>query len=434
MNREILRLAIPNIISNITVPLLGMVDIAIAGHLESSLYIGAIALGTTVFNMLYWNFNFLRMGTSGFTAQAYGAGDVREMSNLLVRSLLVALLIGGVIVSFQQPIFWLLKTWVKTDASTLLYVEQYYRIAVWAAPATLAMYAFNGWFIGMQDAKTPMYIAIVNNVLNILLSYTFVFYVGMQIEGIAWGTMLSQLMALLFFVLMWQRLYGGEMNRYISWGAICQWRALRRFFGVNADIFLRTLLLVVVTSFFTFASSSMGADVLAVNALLMQFFMLFSYFMDGFAYAGEALTGKYIGRKDGTKLRKMIRFLFVWGGGIALFSTLVYLFFSSQILTLLTDKAQIVALAQQYTFWVVLIPLAGFSSFIWDGIYVGATASRGMRNSMLVAVALFFLVYYLTLPYLHNMALWLSFLLYLFGRGAMQTIWAGSVIRQSTKH
>lgn len=432
MNRQILRLAIPNIISNITVPLLGMVDMAIAGHLSSSLYIGAIALGGTMFNVLYWNFGFLRMGTSGFTAQAYGARDFSEMSSILIRSIMIALAIGGLIVLLQQPIYSFMQLFVTATDETLGYLKVYYSIVVWAAPATLILYALNGWFIGMQNAKIPMYIAIINNILNIALSYTFVFVLGMQIDGVAWGTMLSQIVTVLVFLTIWYWVYGKRMKRYIQRQRIFRKSVFSRFFRVNTDIFIRTFLLVVVTSFFTFASSSMGEDVLAVNALLMQFFMLFSYFMDGFAYAGEALTGKFIGSQNGVQLRKMIRVLFLWASVIAFLSTLVYAFFSPLILNLLTDKEDIVHLAQQYSIWIILIPLVGFSSFIWDGIYVGATASRGMRDSAIVAVGLFFLTYYLTLPYLQNTALWISFLGYLAGRGIMQTILATSIIRKKT--
>ncbi len=421
MNRQILRLTIPNVISNITVPLLGMVDIAIAGHLESPLYIGAIALGGTIFSMIYWNFNFLRMGTSGFTAQAYGARDFSEMLANLVRSLLVAVGIGLVIVLLQYPIFSFAQLFIQSGNETREYVSIYFYTAVWSAPAMLGMYAFNGWLIGMQNAKTPMYIAIFNNLLNIVLSFGFVYGLGMQIEGIALGTMLSQWISFIVMaILIWKKY--GKLRRFFNREATFRTSSFKAFFRVNSDIFIRTFLLVLVTAFFTFASSSMGDTLLAVNSLLMQFFMLFSYFMDGFAYAGEALTGRFIGARSYTQLKKLIRYLFIWGIILAGITAIFYAFFTPEILSILTNKTEIIKTAQSYRLWTILIPFAGFSSFIWDGIYVGATASKPMRNSMIAAVIVFFSCYYSLSGTLGNDALWLSFILYLLFRGLMQTV------------
>lgn len=287
MDKKIFRLALPNIISNITVPLLGMIDITIAGHLGSAVYIGAIALGSNIFNMVYWNFGFLRMSSSGFTAQAYGARDFGEAMNVLLRSLIVALAFGLLIVVLQIPIEKVALNFIKSGAETKENVQLYFRIAVWSAPAVLGMYAFNGWFIGMQNAKTPMIIAILNNVLNIILSVIFVFGFDMKIKGIALGTMLSQLITFAVTLAIWFKLYG-RLKKYINLNSIFNTDALKLFFKVNSDVFIRTFMLTLVTTFFTFASSGMGNIILAANALLMQFFMIFSYFMDGFAYAGEA--------------------------------------------------------------------------------------------------------------------------------------------------
>lgn len=421
MNREILRLATPNIISNITVPLLGMVDIAIAGHLSSPHYIGAIALGSAIFSLIYWNFNFLRMGTSGFTAQAYGAGDFTEMTGNLLRSLLVAVGIGAVIVFLQNPIFSFARLFILSGSETQEYVSIYFHTAVWSAPAMLGMYALNGWLIGMQNARTPMYIAIFNNLLNIILSFGFVYGLGMQIEGIALGTMLSQWISFLAMAVLIRIKYG-KLIPYFNRKHAFRTSAFRNFLQVNTDIFIRTFLLVLVTAFFTFASSGMGDTLLAVNSLLMQFFMLFSYFMDGFAYAGEALTGRFVGARSPLQLKKLIRLLFTWGVLLAGITAIIYAFFTPEILRILTDKSEIIKTAQSYRFWTILIPFAGFSSFIWDGIYVGATASKPMRNSMIVAVLVFFTCYFSLVNLLGNNALWLSFILYLLFRGLMQTL------------
>ncbi|NLO70706.1 MAG: MATE family efflux transporter, partial [Porphyromonadaceae bacterium] len=400
---------------------LGMVDIAIAGHLSSPLYIGAIALGGAIFSMIYWNFNFLRMGTSGFTAQAYGARDFTEMIGNLVRSLLVAISIGLLIVFLKHPIFSLARLFIQSGSETQEFVGIYFHTAVWSAPAMLGMYALNGWLIGMQNARTPMYIAVFNNLLNIILSFSFVYGLGMQIEGIALGTMLSQWISFLAMGALIRKKYG-RLRRYFNRKGTFRSSAFKDFFRVNTDIFIRTFLLVLVTAFFTFASSGMGDTLLAVNSLLMQFFMLFSYFMDGFAYAGEALTGRFVGARSPLQLKKLIRHLFTWGVILAGITTLIYALFTPEILRILTDKSDIIKTAQSYLLWTALIPFAGFSSFIWDGIYVGATASKPMRNSMIIAALVFFICFYSLVNLFSNNALWLSFILYLLFRGIMQTV------------
>lgn len=428
MDKKIFRLAIPNIISNITVPLLGMIDIAIAGHLGSAIYIGAIALGGNIFNMVYWNFGFLRMSTSGFTAQAYGARNFGEAMNVLIRSLVVAVGIGLFILLLKIPIEKAAIGLIKSGPETIENVKYYYRIAIWSAPAVLGMYAFKGWFIGMQNAKTPMIISIINNVLNIVLSFIFVFVFDMKIKGIALGTMLSQVISLLISIGFWFRYYG-RMTKYIDTKTILDTTALKSFFKVNGDTFIRTFILTLVTTFFTFVSSGMGDTILAVNALLMQFFMLFSYFMDGFAYAGEALTGRYIGAKNQLLLRYMLQRLFFWGFMVSMVSAALYVFFPDQILYILTDNQEVIEATKTFTFWTILIPITGFAAFLWDGVFIGATASKEMRNAMVLSAISFFVCYYSTKSILGNNALWLSFILYLSLRGVIQSLWAKKALK-----
>lgn len=421
MNRKILKLAIPNIISNITVPLLGMVDMTIAGHLTSAAYIGAIALGSTIFNLIYWNFSFLRMGTSGFTAQAYGANDMEESMTLLLRALSIGLIGGLVILIFQNPIGSIAIKAMSGSDEIKEYVHLYFKICVWSAPAMLMQYAFMGWFIGMQNAKIPMAIAIITNILNISISASLVFIAHMNIEGIALGTVIAQFSGTILSALIWWIKYK-DIKQYARWDRVFEKNRIKKFFKVNFDIFFRTLLLVFVTTFFTFASTRMGDDLLAVNALIMQLFTLFSYFMDGFAYAGEALSGRYIGAGDQQSMRLMLKKLFSWGIYISFSVSILYAFFAQDILFILTDKTQIVELAQNYTAWTVAIPIVSFAAFLWDGIYIGATESKNMRNSMIVAVLCFFGVYYSFIGILENNALWLAFIIYLGIRGIMQTI------------
>lgn len=423
MDKKIFRLALPNIITNITVPLLGMIDIAVAGRLGSAVFIGAIALGANIFNMIYWNFGFLRMSSSGFASQAYGARDFSESMNVLIRSLAIGLAIGLLVILMQYPIGELAFRLIKSGPESVHHVKTYFRIVVWGAPAVLGMYAFKGWFIGMQNARIPMAIAILNNVLNIILSIVFVFGLGMKLEGIALGTLLSQITSFIVAAILWQKYYG-RLRKYVRKEMIWNKLAIRQYFKVNSDIFVRTFLLTLVTTFFTFASSGMGDTILAVNALLMQFFMLFSYFMDGFAYAGEALTGRFIGAKNKHMLRHMIKRIFFWGLVVSLFAAVVYTFFPDLILRLLTNDATIIAETKNFIFWTLLIPLAGFAAFLWDGIFIGATASAEMRNAMILASIIFFISYFVLTPLWGNNALWLSFIIYLAARGITLTIMA----------
>lgn len=421
IDKDILRLTIPNIISNITVPLLGMVDMSIVGHLNLDVYIGAIATAALIFNFIYWSFSFLRMGTSGFTAQAYGAGNDKEAATILLRSMLIAFVGGFAVIILQTGIFDVAFFIIKANHDVITYAGQYFDIYIWAAPAVLGMYAFSGWFIGMQDARTPMFIAVAVNIVNICLSLLFVYVLKMKIEGVALGSAIAQIFGFFMAFFIWYFKYK-NIRVHTNLYKLFDIRAYIPFFKVNVDIFIRTMLLIAVTVFFTSASAKMGNIVLAANALLMQLFTLFSYIMDGFAYAAEALTGRFIGSGKKYMLQLLIKKLFIWGGGLAVLFTLGYGLFATQILGLLTDKSNIIAVCEQYKIWVLFIPVAGFSAFLWDGIFIGATASRLMRNSMFISACCFFLIYFILNPVLGNNALWLAFIIYLSMRGIVQAL------------
>lgn len=430
MNKNILRLAIPNIISNITVPLLGLVDMYIVGHLDSEDYIGAIALATMIFNFIYWSFSFLRMGTSGFTAQAYGADNRQEQTNILMRSLTVAMGAGLLIILLQYVIASVGFYFLDAGPVVKSYAHQYFYIYIWAAPAVLGLYTFNGWYVGMQNAKIPMIVAIGINIVNIALSFTFVYGLGMKLDGVALASACAQYTGFLSFVIIWNLKYG-NLKKYINLSILKDIASYIPFFKVNSDIFIRTIALVSVTTFFMSASAKLGKDILAVNALLMQLFVLFSYMMDGFAYAAEALTGKYIGANNRQQLKTLVKRLFLWGIIIAGLFTLAYAFFLEPILGFLTDKQNVIELSKQFSFWVCLIPIAGFSAFLWDGVFVGATASHQMRNSMLIAVASFFIVYYVFSSIFANNILWIAFIVYLALRGGIQSFMAPAILNDS---
>ena len=426
MNRRILHLAIPSIVSNITVPLLGLVDVTIVGHLGATAYIGAIAVGGLLFNILYWNFGFLRMGTSGLTSQAYGRKDKEAEIRVLVQAVSVGLFSALAMLILQYPIERLAFRLLDTSAEVEQYAVTYFRICIWGAPAVLAQYGFTGWFIGMQNSRYPMYIAIVMNVINIVCSSCFVFLFGMKVEGVALGTVVAQYSGVIMAWWLWFYNYK-ELRGRITFNGSLQLIAMRRFFTVNRDIFLRTLCLIGVTTFFTSTGARQGDVILAVNTLLMQLFTLFSYIMDGFAYAGEALSGRYVGACNLVQLKRAVKALFGWGVGLSLVFTLLYGIGGENFLGLLTNDTLVIETAGHYFYWVLAIPLAGFAAFLWDGILIGATATRFMLWAMLVASGSFFVIYYCFSGATNNHTLWLAFLVYLALRGIMQTIWSRRV-------
>lgn len=434
MNRQILRLAIPNIISNISVPLLGIVDMALMGRMDSDAYIGAIAIGSLIFNFIYWGFGFLRMGTSGFTAQAWGRRDLNETMLVLSRSLLLGLIFSLSLLILQWPLEWFSFKILKTEADVEVLARAYFSIRIWAAPAVLGQYALLGWFLGMQNARLPMIVLISTNLSNIALNYYFVMVRGMGSEGVALGTVIAQYTGLVLAVLLFSK-YFGKLTSYWSVQATLNLAKLKRFLNVNRDIFIRTLCLIIVFSFFTARSAladttDSGDDtILAVNSLLMQFFMFFSFLIDGFAHASEALTGRFIGASDRTKLKRSVRLLFLWGTGIGLFFTLLYLAGSDKIFALLTDNRDIINNARPYFTWVILIPLVSFGAFLWDGIFIGATAGKEMRNAMLFStIFIFFPAYILLSKAIGNHGLWLAFILFMLSRTITMTVLAPRAI------
>ena len=448
MNKRILSLALPNIITNITVPLLGMVDMAIVGRLSAS-HIGAIAIGTQIFNLIYWNFGFLRMGTSGFTAQAYGAHNFDEAVRIFVRAIAIAIAVAFTLILLQWPISRLSLLIFKGGHEVIQLALTYFFVRIWAAPATLGLYAIKGWFIGMQNSRLPMWIAIFLNCVNIVCSLLFVLVFHWDIKGVALGTVIAQYSGFaigLFFLVREMRRIKPHTTIQLRiiplLKASLHWSQLKLFFKVNGDIFLRTVCLSAVFTFITAASSHISAEVLAIDALLMQFFTLFSYIMDGFAYAGESLVGRYIGARDSRSLHLSVKLLLRWGLGLTLLFTALYAIGGEWFLRIFSDKPDIIQGTLHYLFWTLIIPVCGFSAFLFDGIFVGATASRTMRNSMFVASATFFAVYYLgkhflpahlTDPFVWNNILWTAFMAFLALRGLLQALYLNKSVYSQIK-
>ena len=427
IDRDILRIALPSIVSNITVPLLGLMDVAITGHLGAASYIGAIAIGSMVFNVMYWLFGFLRMGSSGLTSQALGRRDLQGVVSLLVRAEVIALVIALAFLLFAWPLRMLADLIMSPSAEVRPLFHTYFNICIWGAPASLGLYSLSGWFIGMQNSRSPMVVAIFQNVVNMVVSLFLVVVCGMKVEGVALGTLIAQWSGFLLALGLCWKYYGKTIKRYRLTPDLSQREEGREnlsvFFRVNRDIFLRTLCLASVMLFFTSAGSRSGDVILAVNTLLMQFYLLFSYVMDGFAFAGEALSGKRKGAGNYVALHATVRRLFRWGAVLTVAFTVVYVLCGQLFVSLLTDDGQVRAASADYLPWAVAVPAFGVMAFLWDGVFIGMTLTRGMLVSSFVATLLFFALYVLLFPILGNHGLWIAFMVYLLMRGVIQTFW-----------
>ena len=434
MNRSILKLAIPNIISNITIPLLGLVDMILMGHLGSASYIGAIALGGTIFSVLYSFFSFLRAGTTGFTAQALGSGNKTETIYSLYRSLSIGIPIIIFILLMQIPIAKLSILLLDGSDEVKALAISYFYIRIWAAPANILLYCLNGWFVGMQNTKIPMFIAILINVMNIIFSIFFVLILNQNVTGVALGTVIAQYSGLTLAITLLIKNYKSYFVK-IDKNTLFDFNKIKRFFKVNTDLMIRSFLLIISIAFFTNQSAKLGDNILAVNMILLQSFYIFSYFTDGFAYAGEALVGKFIGSNDRNNLVKVIRLLLLWGFSISIPFTILYAIFPSAFVRIISDDPNILTEVQPYYIYMIVIPLITFAAFIWDGIYIGATASKAIRNTMIIATIFVFLPsWYLLTPMFGNHGLWIAFLCFMTARGVAMTFMAKKSIIQTVKN
>jgi MATE family multidrug resistance protein len=449
MNREILRLAIPNIISGITIPLLGAVSLAMMGRLDDIVYMGALSVGSMMFNFLYWCFSFLRMGTTGFTAQAFGrasrdgqlprsereARDVEERPNetveILARGLFIALSIAVLILIFQQPILKLATVLIHPEESLMQVVSSYFYIRIWAAPTVICFYVFGGWLIGMQDTKTLMWVSVVINLLNVFFNWLFIFALEMRnADGAAIGTVCAQYCGFIISLLVLQIKYRA-ISKFFTRAvikAVGDWRKLRRFLSVNSDIFLRTLCFIFVFSFFTAESAHHSQHLLVLNMLLYQFYIFFSYACDGFAHAAEALSGRFTGSGDLAMKKRSIKYSFTWGAGITAMFLVAYALFYHNILQMFTTDASVIALSKDYYYWVLIVTLVGMPAFLWDGVFAGSLATKPLVYTMIIASSTFFGSYYGFVGLFGNHALWIALTLFLVMRGLCLTLWSKKVI------
>ena len=422
INKQIFRLTIPNIISNFSIPLLGAVDTALMGRMETDHYLGAVGIGGVIFSFIYWGFGFIRMASTGLTAQAYGKNDRTECGLLLQRSLSIGIIASILLFLCQWVLADVSFFLIKTGAEVEHLGRTYFHIRILAAPATLCLHAFHGVFLGLQNAKYPMILTILVNIINIVLNIVFVRYLGMTVDGVALATVIAQYIGLILAIFI---CYYRYRNLFTTWNLkiVLAFSKLKRFLIISGDIFIRTLCLVFSFSLFTAKSAGLSDTILAINTILLQYINLMSYAIDGFAFAAESMIGKYIGARDLQSLMKttvqIFKWSFVFGGAVML----VFLLFGERMLFLFTNQSNLIELAKPFLIWIIITPVVNIAAYIWDGIYLGATATQPLRNTMIISMLLFVCALYLLLSY-GNHGLWgaLTFLLVI--RGVVLTLLA----------
>ena len=404
LNREILRLSLPSILANLTVPLVGLVDTAIAGHLpggEAAALIGGISVGSMLLSLLYWNFIFLRTGTGGLTAQAFGREEPHTCALIFTRGIALALLFAIVLLAIQVPFSGLASLMVNASPRVCEIALRYFFIRIWAAPATLCLMVFRGWFVGMQDSMSSMWTDLVVNTVNIAASLVLSFgafgWSGIGFDGIATGTVVAQYSGLLFATLVCLFKYGGKVFGTIGMQDVrdmFRWSALKPFLKMNGNLMGRSLCFMVIYLGYTMIAAGFGEMLLACSSIMMQLLMFFSYFTDGFAYAGEALSGRFIGARDAVMFHRTVKYVFIWSMGIALLSVFLYWWLGVPSMRLLTSDEDVVAVCSRFLPWLLVMPPLGCAAFTWDGIYLGATDSGSLFVSMLGAMAGFLVIWF----------------------------------------
>jgi MATE family multidrug resistance protein len=416
-HRQVWQMAGPIIFANVSVPLLAAVDTAVVGHLPEAYYIGAVAIGAMLFTYIHHLFNCLRMGTTGPTAQARGAGDYAEVRALIGRALLLAGTIGGILIVLQLPVlafaFWL----IDASAQVKFYAREYFLIRIWSMPAALAGYAIIGWYYGLRDARTPLLIQIVANTLNIGLDFLFVFGFGWGVAGVAIASVIASYTGMLI-------------------GLWCVWRTLRtlpgrgharlldrarliRLVSINGDLVLRTFCVVSVLGLFMAKSAELGDVTLAANQVLHNFLVFTSFGLDAFAHAAEAILGEAVGRRDRPAFRRAMRVVFVWAVIVGVLNALLYAVAGHGIIALLTGIAAVRAAAEQWLLWVVLLPLVSLWAYTYDGVYLAATRTTAMRNTVILSFAAYVGLLFTLVPLYGNTGLWVALAAFLALRGLL---------------
>lgn len=436
IDKEIWRLAAPAVISNITVPLLGLCDTTISGHMGSPRFIGAVAVGAMMANTLFWLFGFLRMGASGLTAQAYGSRNIHLIRKIYTQGVCIGFAAGMLLILLSAPLASLLLMIMHPDAAVALLAHRYFIILLCGAPPMFATMAMMGWMLGMQSSTFPMIVAITTNIINIITSITLVYAMHLGLEGLAWGTALANWLGMLLALWLAVRMApDGKPFCQLS-ASLFRGSDFKRFFSVNKDIFLRSACIMAVSASITATGARMGETVLACNAVIMQFFVIFSYFMDGVAFSAEALCGRFAGEKSEVMLKSSIKHIIWWGAIIMVVFALIYRFAYSIFAAFITNDAEVLVMVEKYAQWIYFLPSLSVAAFIFDGIYIGLTATRRMLCATALAAVIFFIATFINYSNHHiaillpsNARLWTGFLIYLLSRGALLAVMTRRVVK-----
>ena len=421
INREILRLSLPSILASITIPLVGVVDTAIVGHIADTAAIGGIAIASMLFDLLYWNFGFLRVGTGGLTAQAFGRKATNDIADIFTRSSVIAL--GGALLIWllQTAFYYAVMTFIPCSDSVRDFAGKYFFIRIWAAPATLWLMAFKGFYIGMQHTVASMIVDLTVNLVNILASLLLTFFTPLGVVGVAYGTVIAQYTGVIVaFIILFVR-YPYVISAVDFRRALTPYK-LKTLFIFNSNLFIRSLCFMVVYVGFTSLATRYGEVELALSSIVMKLFMLFSYFVDGFAYAGEALVGRFFGARDRMGAHATVRALAVWGVGITILFTIVFGIWGDTFILWMSDDPAIKTAAPSCLLWLCIMPSLSCFAFLWDGIYIGAADDKGVRNCMIWAALSFVLSYILAAPAWGMQALYMAYMIHLAVRGIYLTL------------
>lgn len=425
IHKKIFAIALPMMLSNISVPLLGLVDTAVIGHLPESYYLAGVAIGSMLVTLLFWILIFLRMSTTGLVAQAYGANNYQKSLYLLAQSMFIAVVLALIILILQNPIATLAFHFVDGSEQVLFYAHEYFAIRIWSAPAALMNMVLLGWLLGMQNARAPMFLLIITNIVNIVLSVLFVVVFKWDVAGVAWSSLISDYVALAFglgFVARMIYPYWDATQLQKLLKSIFDWTSLKHFIALNRDIFIRTLCLQVAFTFMTLQGVKLGDDIVSANAVLMQFLSLISFSMDGLAYSAEALVGKSIGSRRLDKLKETIRVIVFWAFLFSVIQLLLFYCFGEGIINRITSIEEIRVQAYCYLPWLILIPLASMLGYVFDGVFIGMTRAKDMRNSMIFSLCIVYFPTWLLFAEQGNHGLWIAMNAFMLARG-LSLLW-----------
>ena len=414
LNKDFLRLAIPNVLSNLAVPALSLTDTALMGHMPDPVMLGAVAISGQIFTCLYWSFGFLRMGTTGLTAQAHGRGEGEEL--VFLRALVSALALSFLILVLQYPLAQFAFHLLDLDFELAKYAKTYFDIRIFAAPATLTLYVFHGWFLGKQNSWYPLVLTYLGNLINIAISIYLVRYKNMDVAGVAWGTLIAQYLTLILSLVLAKKYFKAWPK--INWSEVFRWNEMKAFLSLNRDLFIRTGFLLAVVSSFTFISERFGTVTLGANAILLSLAACLAYVVDGYAFAAESLCGKFYGKKDFSGLKSLYKLSFNWGLGSGVVFLLVLFLLGRVILSVFTSQEPVLDEAMKYMPWLMLACLLNPVAFIIDGIFIGLAKAKEMRKIMIRCSLIIYVPCLFVFWTWNNHGLWLSMSLFMLMRSA----------------